>query len=408
MSKTQREVRQELAEKSPVKISTEFDYKDIDREKIDYQRPDGTWAKVSLYSSNFSSCENVCACYQHFNKKCQELGWQGQDRFTYWSNAISPTALATWDSAVAEGPNNHQEATFLRAIRVVLSRIAGNGAYEALEAYLNEAKKPYSMNTAQLAVRLNEIQQMSSFFLQEDGNPGPAFTDFQIRRWMVRLHPTPWVTNFTNAGKKALTETMPTLIEYFNEQAGMEKSQRQTPKKRSTPSNDNNDSKKPRNDRNNGNGRGGRGGGRNNNGRNSRGGRGNGGGRGGTQSSHQGGIDPDSHCPVHPNGNHLWRKCTHNPKADADAPTLRFYRNQPVSNPSGAGRGQPMQYRPSGAYFMSSPGSMNPGFVPADTMYGSGGYGSSNRGMRSGSDHFYVDHRPNFNGDMSNMYRHPE
>lgn len=396
MSTTERERREAASKKSPLTLATDFDYTKIPREKIDFQRADGSWGKLNLYSSDFSSCENVMACLTFFKVKCRELGIQGQDRFNYWRSSLQPTAMTTWEAAVAEGPNNFQEGTFDRANRVILSRLAGDGAYEALRDYLNIAKKPYKMNSSQLSVRLREIQELSSYFLDQGGTPGPRFTDMQVLNWMVTCHPVAWINNFKNAGKKARNETIPSLIEYFNEQASQETASTPSKKRSSTTSNNDNDSKKQRYDRNNnqdGRGytrsysRGGRGSGRGG----GRSGRGNGGGRG-QSSQQQRGIDPNAHCPVHPNGNHLWRKCTHNPRADDDAPKLQYYRNERVSNDhsnaSNPGRGQQFRPRQEGTFFVSPPVPIGPGY-PASTMYGSGGYGQDGRGTRSG-DQFYA------------------
>jgi hypothetical protein len=218
MSTTEFERREQLAKKTPILLSKEFDYTKIPREKVEFQRADGSWSKVQLYSSDFSSCENILACYYYFGKKARDYGWNGQLRFTRWSDSLQPAALTTWNSAVAEGPNNFLLATFEQALRLVLSRVAGTGAYEKLRDYLDAAKKPRKMSSAELAVRLKEIQDMSSFFLQEDGTQGARFTDFQLRRWFVNMHPASFITNFNNAGKKAATETIADLIEYFNQQ----------------------------------------------------------------------------------------------------------------------------------------------------------------------------------------------
>ena len=52
------------------------------REKVEYQRVDGSWSKVQLYSSDFSSCENILACYEHFHEKAQRtwLEWPNSFR----------------------------------------------------------------------------------------------------------------------------------------------------------------------------------------------------------------------------------------------------------------------------------------------------------------------------------------
>jgi hypothetical protein len=386
-------------------ITKDFDYSNIPTEKVEYQRIDGTWSKVQLYSSDFSSCENILACYEHFHEKAREHDWAGQMRFIKWRASLLPAARSIWTSVVAAGPNNYQAATFFLALRTVLSRVAGRGAYEHLKYYLDAAKKPRKMSSAELVARLGEIQTMSSYFLDENGDQGEEFTDAQMRSWFVKLHPNAFIENFNNAGKHSSTETMESLLEYMNTQASQESLSSSTKKRSSTSTDDNDKSKKQRtssttyysrNDRNSRNGgrggRGGRGGGRD--------GRGDGG-RG------RGGPDPNKKCPVHPQGNHLWRKCSNNPYADEDAPKLRYYRNMRIdgmSNPnSGRGSGQ-HQYNGAShqsSYFMNPTGSVGPGGTDR-AMHDSTGRDRYDRGGRS-DDHFYANNTPNFPG-MSPSY----
>ena len=67
MATTEYMRREALAKQSPLLITKDFDYSNIPTEKVEYQRIDGTWSKVQLYSSDFSSCKNILACYEHFH-----------------------------------------------------------------------------------------------------------------------------------------------------------------------------------------------------------------------------------------------------------------------------------------------------------------------------------------------------
>jgi hypothetical protein len=158
-----------------------------------------------------------------------------------------------------------------------------------------------------------------------------------------------------------------------------------TPKKRDNDGSDRND----RNHGGRGQGRGFNTGGRGGRGRGGRGsGRGNGGGRNNAHSQQRGRnnerstgkTDPNDPCPIH-NGSHLWRKCVYNPNADSDAPQLRQYRNQQLSNPAG-GRGQSdnrrVSFAPVNSYFVGQPTSYYMGPPTGTVVSGFGNPGGPN------------------------------
>jgi hypothetical protein len=201
------------------------------------------------------------------------------------------------------------------------------------------------------------------------------------------MHQEAWVQNFVNAGKSAANQTIPQIVEYMTTQGSLEPrtNKSTTPRKRDNDGSDRND----RNHGGRGQGRGFHTGGRGGRGRGGRGsGRGNGGGRNNAHSQQRGRnnerstgrTDPNDPCPIH-NGSHLWRKCVYNPNADSDAPQLRQYRNQQLSNPAG-GRGQSdnrrVLFAPVNSYFVGQPTSYYMGPPTGTVVSGFGNPGGPN------------------------------
>ena len=326
---TIREAREQAKRLTPLELISKVKKEDLPEVKVEYIRADGSVGKCTLPSSDYSSVENLLYCLKEFQEAATEYNWNGQVRFNKYRKTLVGDARETWDSAIAAGPANHQLATFNLAIREVIRGIAGLGSYDHLMEYMESAKKPIGMSPSQLAIRLSTLCRSAQYLLQEDGTPGPEITDLKQRRLLLSMCPNSWIEQFMNAGKTAATETIASIIAYMTVQYSMEATTTHPTKKQRTENYQGSQGGyKSYYQGRGGRGYQGRGRGRDYN----RGGRGRGrGGRGHGRGNNNGrGTNPDAMCPIH--GGHKWRKCIFNPNADADAPRLKNYRNQPLSN----------------------------------------------------------------------------
>ena len=209
------ELREQAKKKSPLLLDSSLVIAEIPLAKVEFQRDDGSYGTVKVPSSDYSSVENIIYCYQEFVEVARVKGWIGANRDDKYRETLNGTARELWDAAVAEGPNNHQEATFRENIRTVLRNIAGLGSYDRLIEYMEKAKKPYKMSPAMVSRRLSTLCRVAPLFLQEDGSEGPEITELKQKRLLLSMMPNDWISKFEDSGATVAESSIAQIVRYM-------------------------------------------------------------------------------------------------------------------------------------------------------------------------------------------------
>ena len=303
-----------------------FDYKDLTLQTLYITYDDNTSrkAKTPMFDSKYG-IEALLLVEREFRKtmtnkfNLTDDVQDGPDWFRYFDEIVINDAANRWNliaDTIAEG--DRTIANFNESIQQYYRAYCGTHSRDSLIQYLQTVRKPVKMDPRGHSARM---QQLADYANKLPGDM-PELNAFQVKQYIYNSFPDSWRHAFQRAGKRVATETLPDIIEYMTNEK--EIADQESAKKKAGKGDDTN----------------GKNGYKRANGRSSRFSKkkktthGSDSSDGeGSSNSQRGGRsnrpDPNGKCPLHPDGNHIWKKCFLNVYGD------NF---RPPTNREGGGR----------------------------------------------------------------------
>jgi hypothetical protein len=315
---TTQELREKAKQKSPFMLQSELP-EELETTKLEYERPDGSYGKQTVYVTKGASVEHILFCLKEFMEAARRRNWQGQERFEKYRDTLVGNAKVEWDSARTQVPNLYNLEVFNQQVRVMISQKCGRKSYDNFIKYLQTVKKPMTMEPEQVAMRVQTLSGYMQWLTREGGNAAPTLTELEQRTYFVNLMPDSWIEAFEKANMHVEATTMGNLIEYFKTLQSHEVTRKSATTKTKRSDDDAETSNKrarySSSRRYGGSGRyysrSGRSGRGSHRGRSS--GRSGRGGRGRDRGTRR--PEAQDHCPLHPDGVHTWGDCSQNPRS---------------------------------------------------------------------------------------------
>ena len=77
---TTQELREKAKQKSPFMLQSELP-EELETTKLEYERPDGSYGKQTVYVTKGASVKHILFCLKEFMEAARQRNWQGQERF---------------------------------------------------------------------------------------------------------------------------------------------------------------------------------------------------------------------------------------------------------------------------------------------------------------------------------------
>ena len=191
----------EKAEGSQVSLSRYINLGDGTKEKRKYNVP----------LVNTQDVETLCRCILEFEDVSAPPRLSlttGPIKFSFFHQCLGGTIRDQWDT-LADGLNETL-ANFNHVRNNLIAGLVRPTDLADQRHYLETSKKPYRLNCASLASRIETINKMMSLFPGAAGNPPMQAVD--IKNLFYQMMPAEWQRAFLNSGQ-VITNNDYTLLE---------------------------------------------------------------------------------------------------------------------------------------------------------------------------------------------------